>query len=232
MIKLRGNPSATTLSRVCAAGLAAGAAVLLLAAVAQPAAAADTTTGGATTMQVVVSVPGHGSAQAAVGGTKSATMPARVVTPMLDNNVNLYPSGSRNITPPGGSTAAIQAYGHTYVQVPFFETSANYTNNTSTVQWLGATPFNATSVTHTDSWTNDGVAISVSISWPPGIGFSGSGSSASWATTVSNTWRTTHDWDSVYFSAFDIYRVHFNVTGAFQFGSSFYGVTGSSSSLV
>jgi hypothetical protein len=218
------------LSRLCAAGLAAGAAFALLASIAQPAAAAS---GGTTaTTRVVVNVPGHGSVLAAVGGPKSASTPAKVVTPNLDNNVNLNPYGSRNITPPGGSNAAIQAYGHSYVQVPFFETSANYTNDTSTVQWLGGTPFNATSVTHTDYWTNDGIAISVSVSWPPGIGFSGSGSSASWATTVNNTWRTTHDWDSVYFSAFDIYRVHFNVTGSFQFGSSFYGITGSSSSLV
>lgn len=213
-------------SRTWAASLAASLPLLLLASVAEPAAAATGTT------KVVISVPGHGSVTAAVGGTKSATMPAHVVTPMLDNNTNLYPSGSRNITPPGGSTAAIQAYGHSYVQVPFIETSANYTSDTSTVQWLGSTPFNATSVTHTDTWSNDGISISVSISWPPGIGFSGSGSSAGWTTTVSNTWRTTHDWDSVYFSAFDIYTIHFNVTGSFQFGSSFYGVTGASSSLV
>lgn len=212
-----------TLFRAVAAGAVAGLSVLLLAG---PAAATPSTT------RVVIDVPGHGRVLAAVGGIKTAATPSTTVTPMLDNNRSLNPYSSRNITPPGGSTAAIQAFGSTYVYVPFLETSANYTSNNSTVQWLGGTPFNATSVTHTDVWKNDGVSISVSVSWPPGVGFSGSGDTASWVTTVNNTWRTTHNWDSVRFSAFDIYRIHYNVSGSFQFGSSFYGVSSYSDSLV
>jgi hypothetical protein len=194
-----------------------------------------------------LTVPDHGLVTSYSDGSKALIDRAGVASPTntqaeaasssdvaalaLNHNTNLDPGSSRRITPPGGTTGTIKTTGHSYVKVPFLETSANYTNNSSAVSWLGSRPFNATSITHTDHWHNSGISISVSVSWPPGIGFSGSGGSASWTTTTKGTWKTTHSWDSVRFGGV-ITKIHYDVTGSFQFGSSYYATTGYSGHLV
>lgn len=164
--------------------------------------------------QGYVAVPAAGARKGAWG----AAQPGGAVGESHDQG--LSPAGSVTITPPGGTSGAIKASGYSFVRVPALETHASFEQNSSTAQWLGARPFNATSVTHTDTWGVDGVNISASI--PAGVGFSGSNSQVQWQTAIGNNWASYHNWNQVYFSAFAIYRIKRGVSGAFQFGSSFY----------
>src|SRR4051794_7952240 len=78
---------------------------------------------------VVIDVPGHGQATASDNGRKTeATDPAAGSVAMPNSHdQTLSASGSRSITPPGGSAGTIKATGSTFVRVPALETSANFT---------------------------------------------------------------------------------------------------------
>src|SRR3954467_14573663 len=68
---------------------------------------------------VVIDVPGHGQATASDNGRKTeATDPAAgsVAVPN-SHDQTLSASGSRTITPPGGSAGTIKATGSTFVRV-------------------------------------------------------------------------------------------------------------------
>jgi hypothetical protein len=147
----------------------------------------------------------------------------------------LSASGSRPITPPGGTTGNITAAGSSFVRVPAIETSANFDQSTSHVSWLGARPFNANSVTHTDVWHVDWVGVSPSISGAPSGSITQGPGEVRWPTTVRNNWTSSHSWDRVTFTTGPfgfVYRIRRDVIGEFQFGSSFFAVTASDSALV
>jgi hypothetical protein len=179
----------------------------------------------------------HNAASKTRVATSTATRPSTLnapkpgqVSPDLNNNKTLSSSSSITRTPPGGSAGTLQSKGYSYVQVPFFETSATYTNNAAHTYWLGSSPFNASSIKLSETWSNSGVSIS--LSFPLGAGFSGTGGSTTDTTSVSHNWQVNSYVDTVKFSAFDIYRVRHTVAGKFQFGTTAFTVTTTDSSLV
>jgi len=148
----------------------------------------------------------------------------------LNHNRTLSSTNSITRTPPGGRAGTLRSRGYSYVRVPFLETSATYTNNEAHTWWLGSTPFNASSILMSETWANSGVSIS--LSFPLGAGFSGTGGSTTDTTSVSRNWRVHSYVDTVKFTAFDIYRVRHTVAGKFQFGATAFTVTTTDSSLV
>jgi hypothetical protein len=184
---------------------------------------------------VLKAAPGTQNKQALIRSVAATRLGPNAAALSLNHNVSLSSSNSETITPPGGNSGEIFASGTSFVQVPFFEGSANFTDNQSTVAWLGLQPFNADNVIQTDEWQVDTFGFSVTVSNPPSGSVSTSNGDVQWQTTVANNWMSAHSWDQVGFDAGllgSIYRVRFNETGAFQFGSSFFATTGSDSAIV
>jgi hypothetical protein len=184
---------------------------------------------------VLKAAPGIQNKQALIHSLAAARMAPATADLSLNHNVSLSPFNSETITPPGGNPGEIFASGTSFVEVPFFEGSANFTQNQSTVAWLGLQPFNADNVIQTDEWQVDTFGFSVTVSDPPSGSVSTSNGDVQWQTTVADNWMSTHSWDQVGFDAGilgSIYSVRFNETGAFQFGSSFFATTGSDSATV
>lgn len=217
-------------------------AAVAVAGVASPASAADrpAAPGG---WVLAKSYPGGSvwrSAPGRVDKTKAAPAPApsagnRVSILGIDSEVGcLNPRARRQITPPAGSAGDIESSGRNRVianYIPFgFIGGARFVDNTSATYWYGSSPFHATSVTLKDTWDVNTAAIGgLSISGgPPGATISFGSGTVDWATTVSNDWRMTHSWNDVRFgiSGGSITKVAHNVTGTFQFGSSYYSVSG------
>lgn len=144
------------------------------------------------------------------------------------NPASLSASYTKTITPPGGSSGPIKVYFSSSDPYTIPETRVTF-NGSSYAKWLGSTPYNATKVTDTDTWKASGIAVSISL--PPGIGFSGSGDTATWTTSVSNNWQINHYFNNVQFNAFDIWAIDEYVSGTFQFGTSFWRIDAHDSSL-
>lgn len=184
---------------------------------------------------VLKAAPGIRNKEALIRSLTAALMRPDTVSLSLNNNHALTPANSEVITPPGGSSGDIIATGQSFVEVPFFETNANFTQNQSIVAWLGLKPFNADNVIQTDDWHVSTFGFSVTVSNPPSGSVSTSSGDVQWQTTVANNFMSTHSWDQVGFDAGlfgSIYRIQFNETGAFQFGSSFFATTGSDNAIV
>lgn len=164
------------------------------------------------------------SALSEQGSSDAANAP---MNPQLDNNHWLHLRESSSITPPGGRTGEITANGESYLQVRFFQRNrATFTKNSSRVAWLGDSPFNADKVIHTDNWRVDAFPGAITISNAPDGSISEQPGDLQWQTEVENSWISQHSWDEVTFTTSAVlYRSRFNVTGAFQFGSSFFVVT-------
>lgn len=152
-----------------------------------------------------------------------------------DRETWLYPVQSTSVSPQGGTGAAIEAAGGSNVVLPFLEYYATYTQSSSRVTWFGSAPFNADSVEHTDRWHVDFVGTGYNVyGTPPGAEVTTGPSSAEvrWTTSVEDNWYSEHTWDWLAFYPEDpplfgqVYRFGHEVTGVFQFGSSFYTVTG------
>jgi hypothetical protein len=80
-----------------------------------------------------------------------------------------------------------------------------------------------------DTWSVGGIAVSVNISMPPGIGLSGSGSSASWSSAVNNVWLVNHSFNGIQFSSsFIICCPSESTTATSQFGGYFFSTTANS----
>ena len=149
----------------------------------------------------------------------------------FNHNDKLSSKNDITRTPSGGKSGTFRARGYSYVKVPFIETSANFTNSSADVYWLGLTPINAKSVLMTESWKTSGFSISLSV--PPGASFSGSGGTASDQSSASNVWQVHSSVDSVRFSGAAIVKVRHTVAGKFQFGASWFTtVTTTDSSIV
>lgn len=129
------------------------------------------------------------------------------------------------ILPPGGNWGQQYVAFSSNIYYPTLETWASFSGNSNT-QWWGCCPWNANSVTLSDSFMVSGIAVSVSL--PPSVGFSGSGSNASYSTTNSNNWINSHQYSGVDFNAFDLYSVGQNTCSSMQFSwKGFYTCTGS-----
>jgi hypothetical protein len=189
----------------------------------------------------------HGQVRTAAADTgKDALMSAPVehaaapaATGTADRNQWLYPSGSAAITPPKGRPGTLQAAGSSYVYVPYLSYYAQFSQIHSKVAWLGASPLTADSIQHTDDLHVDFFGTGFSANGAPaGAVTTADGSSADvkWTTTVTGNWYSEHSWDKVTFmpaSTFnELYRISHRVSGVFQFGSSFYTVTGEDKAFV
>lgn len=130
-----------------------------------------------------------------------------------------------------GSGGNITAKGYSKVIANYVPSAyvggMRFTQNKSRVSWMGSSPYNATSITHTDSWDVDYLSGSVSISSAPSGSVSAGSGRLNWTTTVQNRWWTEHYDDDVRFSikwgSFN--DAEYNVTGQFQFGGSFFRTT-------
>lgn len=157
-------------------------------------------------------------------GTSAAVNP----DPELDSNHWLYPEGSRSITPPGGRSGEITAYGETYLQVDFFDRSRGiFTKSSSHVAWLGTSPLNADKVVHADRWRVEAYPgpVAFGVNRPPGSVTSPA--ELQWQTEAEDDWISQHSWDEVAFTVRGaLLQSRFTVAGTFQFGSTFFVVTG------
>lgn len=132
-------------------------------------------------------------------------------------------TGARYITPPGGTTGQIYAqFNSTWKVVDQFVNLCYSVAGTSRAAWTGSVPFNANKVKLVDEWHVDG--LSITLGYPSGVGFSGSGTTISWTTTASNTWWNNHSFVDVWFKALIAYGWWEQATGYFTFGSSSYNV--------
>ena len=145
------------------------------------------------------------------------------------NPALLSSSYDKAITPPGGTQGHILTSFSSSVSYPTIETSATYSGHSSS-SWDGEDPWNATSVKHTDKWWVSGT--SVSVSYPSGVGITGSGSSANWTGTVNDNWQLYHEFSNITFYGSPIYRVYESSTGTFQFGNAFYTISCSDDALI
>ncbi len=108
--------------------------------------------------------------------------------------------------PPNGSSGYANVNWSSSIAYPTFEQWVIFSGS-SNGNWLGCCPWNPDSNTLTDDWFASGIAVSVSISWPPGVGFSGSGGSASYTSNTGANWRNHHNFSGIQFDAFDITSV-------------------------
>jgi hypothetical protein len=144
-------------------------------------------------------------------------------TQAMDSTQNF--SGNNNIwtCPPGGSCANTNA---NFSSTAAFTCGGCWTvydtlNGHTRTAWLGCCPFNADAMYLADTWKQDG--ISVSVSFPAGAGFSGSGDTANWSASVSNNWQIDHYYNGLqFYSGWALGCVHETASGTSQFGSSFY----------
>lgn len=141
----------------------------------------------------------------------------------LDSTQNF--SGNNNIwtCPPGGSCANTNA---NFSSTAAFTCGGCWTvydtlNGHTRTAWLGCCPWNADTMYLADTWKQDG--ISVSVSFPAGAGFSGSGDTANWNGSVGNNWQIDHYYNGLqFYSGWALGCVHETASGTSQFGSSFY----------
>ncbi len=119
--------------------------------------------------------------------------------------------------PPNGYAANAQIAFNSSIAYPTYETWVSY-SGTSDSNWLGCCPWNPDSNQLSDSWFVSGIAVSVYISWPPGIGFSGSGGGPStYTTNTGANWRNHHNFSGIQFDGFDITSVGENACSDLHF---------------
>lgn len=106
-------------------------------------------------------------------------------------------------------------------------------SGTSYTAWLGSNPVNATKINHTDNFSYNYVGTSATISWPPGIGFTGGGSSASVTyPELSNAWRYDHKYSGIVGKAYAITSAIRSNVATYLFGTSTITIGTNDSELV
>jgi hypothetical protein len=137
---------------------------------------------------------------------------------------NATDSDSRSITPPGGKAANINArFTAKWSKDTFDPITICYSvAGTSHAYWFGSSPINAKSVKLTDQWHMDGIGIT--LGFPASAGFSASGTTISWTTSVSNNWHNDHDFVNIWFKTIIPTGQWEQATGALTFGASSYNI--------
>jgi hypothetical protein len=149
----------------------------------------------------------------------------------LNHNILLMAEGEQAVSVPGGDAGNIRASGASLALAPFWDTekhTVTYVNSSSQVAWLGSRPFHADKIIHAESWVTDIYGGPATITGgPPGAIPDASGT-LRWETEVTGNWFSRHSWAEPIVVAAQgaTYQVGFRVTGTFQFGSSFFVVTG------
>jgi hypothetical protein len=97
-------------------------------------------------------------------------------------------------------------------------------NNSAQTVWLGTRPFNASSVTLTENWDIDFVAVSWTFSGAPSGTVNHGSGRISWSRTATNNYKVDHAWNELRLSVQSgtIHNTRFDVSGEFQFGSNFF----------
>lgn len=137
----------------------------------------------------------------------------------------LSASSSISTCPPGGSCSSTGAWFSTTVngQSGWWVATITFGPGQSQAAWWGCCPWNASTMYLSDNWSVGGIAVSVNISMPPGIGLSGSGSSASWNSAVNNVWLINHSFNGIQFSSnWAICCPSESAWATSQFGGSFF----------
>lgn len=163
---------------------------------------------------------------------------ATSVTPMGCNlvctsPVGMYGSGSRTITPPGGSSGKLSTSFNSklYVFYTVLPAGGVFTMNDqgqSGAMWTGTSPYNAKQIGLADTWSVTGVVLSISV--PRAVGFSVSTNSVTYDPgNVSTNWRISHDWigDPVGFNALNPCAFKETTRASFLFGTAWYSVSSS-----
>ncbi|WP_444950305.1 hypothetical protein [Micromonospora ureilytica] len=141
---------------------------------------------------------------------------------------NIFKTSSRTITPPGGSSGALQSSGTALVDVYTVTgccfTKADYYNTNSYSQWGGTSPFNASSVKHEDIWDIDYLGVGFSFGGSPSGTINLGSGRLSYSNTRSNTWRVDHSVQHIYIAAKAgrVTKVKYEAHGSYGFGSTFY----------
>jgi hypothetical protein len=184
---------------------------------------------------VFTAAPGTSDKQRLVTLGMNAAAPKNVLPPeqihSLDHNEWLYADGDRTVSLAGGQSGQIRSSGRVFAEAPLWDTQkhhATYSHSKSLVAWLGTSPLNADSVTQTDQWVSDTYGGPAKISGGPPGAVVGTPGSLVWKTQVANNWISLHSWPgpiSVVTTGV-VYQVGYRVTGTFQFGSTFFSVSG------
>ncbi|MCZ1264254.1 hypothetical protein [Paenibacillus tundrae] len=94
-------------------------------------------------------------------------------------------------------------------------------SGTSYTAWTGSSPQSATKINQSDNFSYNYVGTSATISWPPGIGFTGGGSSASITyPELSNKWRYDHTYSGIVGKAYAITSATRSNMATYLFGTS------------
>jgi hypothetical protein len=148
--------------------------------------------------------------------------------PVAPCQLNIHSSTTRYVTPPGGTGSYINSKGTAFLDIYTITgccfTQADYYTTQSSSEWSGTNPFNASSLTHTDIWDVDYVAVT----WGFGASVSGTANlgngRVSFSNTQTNTWKVAHDVQHVwiYVQSGSINRVILETHGSFGLSGTFF----------
>lgn len=164
-----------------------------------------------------------------------------VIQPDADNGSYLFPRGggaprtsratvwyingalngykSSTILPPGGASGIVATQFRTNVVGSQLDTVATL-SGTSSAKWLGGNPFNASSISLTDTlWANSLGVTTVNVGSGLGAGISVVGSTITYSNTTSSTWQNVHNYSGWQFSGL-LLNVNQSATASYRFGST------------
>jgi hypothetical protein len=113
----------------------------------------------------------------------------------IENNTQFPFDFSAPLAPFGNGHVTLRQSGVRISHDPNPWTVARTINGTTETNWTGTQPqWNSDQIKLNESWTFSGIFVTVS--WPFGVGFSGSGNTVNWFAhdTSGNQWRMRHDY--------------------------------------
>lgn len=150
------------------------------------------------------------------------------VSPGGQRSTTDYPSGYNEITacPSGGSCNKVTTqFSSTKINDCGFWTCTRDISGQSHGYWQGTSPWNADDMTLGDKWNQNG--CSVSVSYPAGVGITGSGDTAQWDTQSGvATWQMHHYFNGIRFTTYSCFTSFWEYsTTTARFGSTWYSTT-------
>ena len=133
----------------------------------------------------------------------------------LSDNYNLYECGEKKYN---NSYVYTQFKGTVKTPVSLFGQRSTF-SGTSKSAWMGSSPYNADTVTHTDVIGVTKIG-GFSVGYPGGVSASTSGSSASLSYSASNTWHVDVNYTYT-INSWLILATSQKSTASFKFGSTF-----------
>lgn len=156
------------------------------------------------------SIPDAGAKRLAQGGWTVGT--------------DIYSEGSAK----GPKDQEIHSFGYTFAQgdCGIFVCTATFTGTHASFTWLGDSPFMADQISGSTKWWIDGLAVNVTVSWPPGIGFTKSDASVTWhPDPIKGEFQETLNYNgAIVMNAANGWNTHFSAQADFQIGGGWYHV--------